>query len=94
MRYSCLCLHDSYDACLTHMFGHIRNSKLDPFPFILTFVTTLISGGIFATVATLVFLHLELGAALVMAPIVVGTAFANGLVVALLYQPLKLVLHK
>lgn len=78
----------------THMFGHIRNSKLDLFPFILTFVTTLISGGIFATVATLVFLHLELGAALVMAPIVIGTAFANGLVVALLYQPLKLVLHK
>jgi len=50
----------------THMFKHISASKLDPFPFILTFVTTLISGGI----------------------------FANGLVVALLYQPLKLVLHK
>ncbi|GEM_PF-195100 len=82
--------------CQAHhkLFPKDSASKLSVFPFVVTFITTVISGGIFATAATLFFLKLAPAAIFVMAPIVLGTALANAIVVAILYQPLRLVLNK
>jgi hypothetical protein len=63
-------------------------------PAALTFVTTLISGFIFATCAVLFFLKLEPVALLGMAPLVVSTAVANALVVEVLIRPLNAVVSK
>lgn len=57
-------------------------------PFVGTFITTLISGSIFATVATIFLMGAEPASILVMAPIVLGTALANAIVVQALYFPL------
>lgn len=70
------------------------NRKLSVFPFISTLVTTVISGSIFALLATFVVLHLKPETLLTMIPIILGTAVANAVVVAVLYQPMKLVLRK
>lgn len=66
----------------------LRSSNKAYIPFISTFVTTLISGSIFATVATIVVMGAEPASVLVMAPIVLGTAVANSIVVQALYFPL------
>ena len=62
-------------------------------PLVSAFVTTLVSGTLFAVVGTLL-----MGAALptvvVKVPLVLGTAVFNAVVVQALYFPLKKVLNK
>ncbi|MFU0557818.1 hypothetical protein [Gardnerella vaginalis] len=67
--------------------------KFSVFPFISTFVTTVISGMIFATIASFFILHSP-NTVLVMLPIILGTAVFNAVVVEVLYTPIRLVLHK
>lgn len=78
-------------AALTLIFA--KKEKLGVLPFIFTFVTTFVSGLIFASLATTVFLHMPAAAILAMAPVVLGTAFANAFVVQALYNPLSLVVR-
>lgn len=58
-------------------------------PFIATFVTTVVSGMIFATIATTVVLGGALASIVVMLPVVFGTALANAIVVEALYPALR-----
>lgn len=62
-------------------------------PLVAAFVTTLISGALFAVVGTLI-MGAALGTAVVKVPIVLGTAVFNALVVQALYFPLQKVLNK
>lgn len=67
--------------------------KVSVFPFISTFITTVISGCIFALIAAF-FIHHSPNMVMVMLPIILGTAVFNAIVVEVLYTPLKIVLHK
>ncbi len=67
--------------------------KISVFPFIATFITTVISGCIFALIAAFFILHSP-NMVMVMLPIILGTAVFNAVVVEVLYTPLKVVLHK
>ncbi|MFP1693010.1 hypothetical protein [Gardnerella vaginalis] len=67
--------------------------KFSVFPFISAFITTVISGMIFATIASFFILHSP-NTVLVMLPIILGTAVFNAVVVEVLYTPIRLVLHK
>lgn len=67
--------------------------KVSVFPFISTFITTVISGCIFAFIAAFFILHSP-NMVMVMLPIILGTAVFNAIVVEVLYTPLKIVLHK
>ena len=67
--------------------------KVSVFPFIATFITTVISGCIFALIAAFFILHSP-NMVMVMLPIILGTAVFNAIVVEVLYTPLKIVLHK
>ena len=67
--------------------------KVSVFPFISTFITTVISGCIFALIAAFFILHSP-NMVMVMLPIILGTAVFNAIVVEVLYTPLKIVLHK
>lgn len=68
---------------------------LKPFvPAILCFVATLISGSIFAVMAVVFFLKLELIALAGMAPLVLTTAVANAFVCEILVRPLNTVVSK
>ena len=58
-------------------------------PFVGAFATTAVSGLIFASLATTVFLKADALAIVAMLPIVFGTAAFNGVVVQALYLPLK-----
>lgn len=60
-------------------------------PLIAAFFTTLVSGALFAVLGT-VLMGAELATAVVKAPIVLGTAAFNAIVVQALYFPLKKVL--
>ena len=60
-------------------------------PLIAAFFTTLVSGALFAVLGT-VLMGAELATAVVKAPIVLGTAVFNAIVVQALYFPLKKVL--
>ena len=60
-------------------------------PLIAAFLTTLVSGALFAVLGT-VLMGAELATAVVKAPIVLGTAAFNAIVVQALYFPLKKVL--
>ncbi len=62
-------------------------------PLIATFVTTLLSGALFAVIGTLI-MGGALGTALVKVPLVLGTAVFNAVVVEALSLPLKKVLSK
>ena len=67
--------------------------KITVFPFIATFITTVISGCIFALIAAFFILHSP-NMVMVMLPIILGTAVFNAVVVEVLYIPLKAVLRK
>lgn len=67
--------------------------KVSVFPFISTFITTVISGCIFALIAAFFIIHSP-NMVMVMLPIILGTAVFNAIVVEVLYTPLKIVLHK
>ena len=67
--------------------------KVSVFPFISTFITTVISGCIFALIAAFFILHSP-NMVMVMLPIILGTAVFNAVVVEVLYIPLKAVLRK
>ena len=76
-----------------HLFPKDAARKVSVFPFIATFVTTVISGCIFASIATCFIMHspeMIIG----MLPIVFGTAAFNAIIVEILYTPIRLVLHK
>lgn len=76
-----------------HLFPRDAARKVSVFPFIATFVTTVISGCIFASIATFFIMHspeMIIG----MLPIIFGTAVFNAIVVEILYTPIRLVLHK
>lgn len=81
------------------LIGYIRlfpkdaNRKITVFPFIATFITTVISGCIFALIAAFFILHSP-NMVMVMLPIILGTAVFNAVVVEVLYIPLKAVLRK
>ena len=60
-------------------------------PLIAAFLTTLVSGALFAVLGT-VLMGAELATAVVKVPIVLGTAVFNAIVVQALYFPLKKVL--
>ncbi len=62
-------------------------------PLIATFVTTLLSGALFAVIGTLI-MGGALGTALVKVPLVLGTAVFNAIVVQALSIPLRKVLSK
>ncbi len=63
-------------------------------PLLATFVTTLVSGSIFALAATTVVLRASVASAFAMAPVVLGTAVANAMVVGALYAPLSAIVRK
>lgn len=67
--------------------------KVSVFPLIATFITTVISGCIFALIAAFFILHSP-NMVMVMLPIILGTAAFNAVVVEVLYTPIRLVLHK
>lgn len=67
--------------------------KFSIFPLIATFITTVVSGLIFASTASFFVLHSP-KTILVMLPIIFGTAVFNAVVVEVLYTPIRLVLHK
>ncbi len=67
--------------------------KVSVFPFIATFITTVISGCIFALIAAFFIIHSP-NMVMVMLPIILGTAVFNAVVVEVLFTPLKIVLHK
>lgn len=67
--------------------------KVSVFPFIATFITTVISGCIFALIAAFFIFHSP-NMVMVMLPIILGTAVFNAVVVEVLYAPIRLVLHK
>ena len=67
--------------------------KFSVFPLISSFIATVISGMIFATIASFFILHSP-NTVLVMLPIILGTAVFNAVVVEVLYTPIRLVLHK
>ncbi|RFT30846.1 hypothetical protein CG403_00770, partial [Gardnerella vaginalis] len=67
--------------------------KFSIFPLISSFIATVISGMIFATIASFFILHSP-NTVLVMLPIILGTAVFNAVVVEVLYTPIRLVLHK
>ena len=76
-----------------HLFPKDAARKVSVFPFIATFVTTVISGCIFASIATCFIMHspeMIIG----MLPIIFGTAAFNAIIVEILYTPIRLVLHK
>lgn len=76
-----------------HLFPKDAARKVSIFPFIATFVTTVISGCIFASIATCFIMHspeMIIG----MLPIIFGTAAFNAIIVEILYTPIRLVLHK
>ena len=76
-----------------HLFPRDAARKVSVFPFIATFVTTVISGCIFASIATCFIMHspeMIIG----MLPIIFGTAAFNAIIVEILYTPIRLVLHK
>ncbi len=70
---------------------NIGGEKINP--LIATFVTTLLSGALFAVIGTLI-MGGALGTALVKVPLVLGTAVFNAVVVQALSIPLKKVLNK
>ena len=69
----------------------IGGSKANP--FIAAFVTTLVSGALFAVCGTLI-MGAALPTALAKVPVVLGTAVFNAIVVQALYFPLARVLKK
>lgn len=69
--------------------ANVGGSKANP--LIAAFLTTLVSGALFAVLGT-VLMGAELATAVVKAPIVLGTAVFNAIVVQALYFPLKKVL--
>lgn len=62
-------------------------------PFVATFLTTLVSGALFAVVGT-VMMGAPIASAMVKVPLVLGTAVFNAAVVQALYIPLVKVLGK
>ncbi len=62
-------------------------------PLVATFVTTLISGALFAVAGTLI-MGAALGTVVVKVPLVLGTAVFNAIVVQALFFPLQKVLGK
>ncbi len=71
--------------------ANIGGEKINP--LIATFVTTLLSGALFAVIGTLI-MGGALGTALVKVPLVLGTAVFNAVVVQALSIPLTKVLNK
>ena len=71
--------------------SNIGGEKINP--LIATFVTTLLSGALFAVIGTLI-MGGALGTALVKVPLVLGTAVFNAVVVQALSIPLTKVLNK
>ena len=69
--------------------ANVGGSKASP--LIAAFLTTLVSGVLFAVLGT-VLMGAELATAVVKVPIVLGTAVFNAIVVQALYFPLKKVL--
>ncbi len=69
------------------------NRKVSVFPLIATFITTVVSGMIFASVASTFIMHSP-KTMIVMAPIVFGTAVFNAVIVGVLHTPLKFVIRK
>ena len=69
--------------------ANVGGSKANP--LISAFLTTLVSGALFAVLGT-VLMGAELATAVVKVPIVLGTAVFNAIVVQALYFPLKKVL--
>lgn len=67
----------------------VGGSKVNP--LVSAFLTTLVSGALFAALGT-VLMGAELATAVVKVPIVLGTAVFNAIVVQALYFPLKKVL--
>ncbi len=70
-----------------------RFGKLDLNPLLATFVSTVISGGSFV-VCLFVLMHMETSGLVAYIPIVLGTAAIGGVLVQLLYLPLKKVLKR
>ncbi len=62
-------------------------------PLVATFVTTLVSGALFAVAGTLI-MGAAIGTVVVKVPLVLGTAVFNALVVQALFFPLQKVLGK
>lgn len=80
-------------AAYLRLFPKDAKRAISVFPFLSSFVTTVISGGIFAVLASFFVLHSP-QTILVMMPIILGTAAFNAVVVGVLYAPLRAVLHK
>ena len=76
-----------------HFFPKDAARKVSIFPFIASFVTTVISGCIFAYIAAY-FIHHSPNMVIVMLPVIFGTAAFNAIIVEILYTPIRLVLHK
>lgn len=73
----------------------VYGEKLGVVPALGAFVTTLISGCIFAFIAAFFIINLGLnGFLFVMGPVVLGTAVANAIVVQALYLPLNYALKR
>lgn len=66
-------------------------SKFALLPGLLAMVATLVSGAIFASIASFVVIGVGLPMLMTMLPVVLGTTLANGIVVQLLYVPLQTV---
>ncbi|KXB62645.1 MULTISPECIES: hypothetical protein [Olsenella] len=66
-----------------------RRGSAGVLPLVGAFVTTTVSGLIFATVATVVVLGAAPSSVVAMLPVVFGTALANCVIVQVLYLPLK-----
>lgn len=71
----------------------LKVARRDVTPFVATLLTTLVSGALFAVIGT-VMQGYVLTASLAKAPIVLGTAVFNAVVVQALYFPLRKVLRR
>lgn len=71
----------------------LKFGKYDPVPALATFLSTVVSGGLY-TILLLTFMHADKATLAAYVPIVLCTALFNAVIVQILYIPLKLALKK
>lgn len=71
----------------------LKFGKYDPIPALATFLSTVVSGGLY-TVLLLTAMHADKATLAAYVPIVLCTALFNAVIVQILYIPLKLALKK
>lgn len=71
----------------------LKFGKYDPIPALATFLSTVVSGGLY-TVLLLTVMHADKATLVAYVPIVLCTALFNAVIVQILYIPLKLALKK